>query len=94
MNALVGKWLTIDTKDSYYLVAVVEADLGNGFVLVRDIPPKNNQPRASQIFSTADLVGSHARVFSSKEELEAYVAWMDEPPDDNKPKIVPMHRQH
>ena len=96
---LVGKYfMATDPHDD----GIVESALGDGYYLVRFEGRAGSPPEAFAVVALSDMArtgGSGKEdepppwlFFDSAEERAKYRAWITEPSDPNKPRVVPMRR--
>jgi hypothetical protein len=82
---LVGMW-TFISDDIGYNAGCVIAEVGN-FALIELRAVEGGCPARSALFSLERLE-QECSFFSEKDDLEAFMTWLETPSDGSKPKVV------
>jgi hypothetical protein len=86
-GSLAGMWVHLPLDDEYYQIGQIKFAVEDGVWLLQ-INPRPGAPRVSRLVQIADLL--RADLFDTEADLNAYMAWLDTPPDDGRPKIIQM----
>lgn len=82
---MIGKWVLVDDGEYYHVGEVVS--LAEGCALLRLRPTKG--PSHQRLFFLDALSNETLSVwFDAEAELDAYLAWLEEPSEDSKLKVV------
>lgn len=100
LDLLVGKYFLAPVP---YDDGVVEAVIDDDHCLVRYDAGPDGRPEYLGVVALGDLAsegyaGDEDEVppwlfFDSREQREKYLAWMNQPDDPRKPRVVPLRRQ-
>src|SRR5882762_5815312 len=91
-DSLVGRWVHL-SDEGYYKLGQVILSLGTTHHLVKWRPNDKGGPQSSELVCIDDFCVDESKeyyvqFFDTEEELDAWLAWMNTPSDDKKPKIV------
>ena len=89
---MLNKWLIINNEDGYIVAGEVRETFGDGFMLVWS--PTCTGPAHMHLYDLAEIAESETLVFNSKDEMDAYIAWMEGPSTSKKGKIIMLHPKH
>ena len=87
---MLNKWLIINNEDGYIVAGQVRETFGDGFVLV--CSPTCTGPAHKHLYDLAEMAESETLVFNSKDEMDAYIAWMEGPSTSKKGKVIKLHQ--
>ena len=89
---MLDKWLIIDDEEGYIVAGQVRETFGDGFILVWS--PTCAGPAHMHLYHLAEMAKSEILVFNSKDEMDAYIAWMEGPSTSKKGKVIKLHPKH
>jgi hypothetical protein len=89
---MLNKWLIINNEDGYIVAGQVRETFGDGFILVWS--PTCTGPPHMHLYDLAGMAESETLVFNSKDEMDAYIAWMEGPSTSKKGKVIKLHPKH
>jgi len=87
---MLDKWLIINDEEGYIVAGQVRETFGDGFILVSS--PTCAGPAHMHLYHLAAI--AEALVFNSKDEMDAYIAWMEGPSTSKKGKVIKLHPKH
>jgi hypothetical protein len=79
-------WVFIDVDEEYFKVGKITSFIGDDFVVVK--LQKDDLPDRSELFSLENLANGTTLLFETEEELTAWIAWLETPSENNKPRLV------
>ena len=89
---MLDKWLIINDEEGYIVAGQVRETFGDGFMLVWS--PTCTGPAHMHLYDLAEMAESETLVFNSKDEMDAYIAWMEGPSTSKKGKVIKLHPKH
>ena len=72
---MLDKWLIINDEEGYIVAGQVRETFGDGFILVWS--PTCAGPAHMHLYHLEQMAESETLVFNSKDEMDAYIAWME-----------------
>lgn len=96
MSDLSGKFIFASTEEYYYTGEILEK-VGDEFYMVKKYGTKEGNPDTVMLFSLYDMSSKDNDMefwafFDTKEQLNSYVDWVEEPSDQN-PKVVKLVKE-
>jgi hypothetical protein len=79
-------WYVFIDEGEYFKTGQITSFIGNDFVVVR--LEKDDMPGRSELFSLEYLAMSDTLLFETKQEFDTWLAWLEAPSKETKPKIV------
>lgn len=91
---MVGKWLVINNEDHYHIGEVVLVVCLTNFLVRIKEPDNNGCPATTMRLVTLEDVdfSSGSVIFNNEAELNAWLAWLDKPEEDGRPRVVPIKK--
>jgi hypothetical protein len=92
---LLGHWIHI-LDGEYGKCGQITMVVRPEHYLVRMRPYNGAQPPHSQLMTNDDFCSDHdyyVAIFDTEAELDTWLAWMDTPTDDGRPRVVSMRKE-
>ena len=82
-------WYVFIDMDEYYKVGRITSFLGDDYVVIK--MHQDDLPDHSELFSLATLAEMTTFLFETEAEFNAWLAWLETPIKETKPKIVKLN---